>query len=78
MRYGQVCSGIFSSSRDKSIKLWSRGNPHVVREYLGHDLVVSAIDISKGIIICVKEYLGHDLAVSAIDISKGIIEVKSI
>ena len=48
MCYGASCGGIFSASRDKSVKLWHRGNPQYVREYTGHDLVVSAIHVNQG------------------------------
>ena len=46
--YGASCNGIFSASRDKTVRLWNRGTPQCVREYAGHDLVVSAIHVNKG------------------------------
>lgn len=42
------CQGIFSASRDKTVKLWKRGNASPIQEYDGHDLVVSAIHLNKG------------------------------
>ena len=48
MFYAASYSGVFSASRDKTIKLWRRGNPHCVQEFLGHTLVVSAIHVNSG------------------------------
>ncbi|KAK3088201.1 hypothetical protein FSP39_016084 [Pinctada imbricata] len=48
VKYGAICQGIFSASRDKSVKLWRRGNADTIREYLGHELVVSALDLNQG------------------------------
>jgi len=59
--YGPVCKGVFSASRDKTIKMWQQGNAQPVREFCGHELVVSAIHLNKGIIhVHLNEFLiGH-------------------
>lgn len=49
--YGASCGGIFSASRDKTIKMWQRGNSHSLREFIGHDLVVTAIHLNEGIYV---------------------------
>ena len=53
MRFGSACHGIFSASRDKSVKMWRRGNAHPLRDFLGHDLVVTALDLNGGKYSCV-------------------------
>ena len=49
--YGVTCQSIFSASRDKSVNMWSRGTQHPVQQFQGHDLVVTALDINKGILL---------------------------
>ncbi|CAL1529624.1 unnamed protein product [Lymnaea stagnalis] len=44
--YGKVLDKIFSSSRDKTIKVWERGNSTFKSEFVGHTLVVTAIDLN--------------------------------
>ena len=46
--YGSSCNGIFSASRDKTIKMWQRGNSHCMRDFTGHELVVTAIHLNTG------------------------------
>ncbi|XP_052790981.1 WD repeat-containing protein 31-like isoform X1 [Mya arenaria] len=45
--YGIHCRGVFSASRDKTVKLWHRGHASPIREFNRHELVVSAIDLNK-------------------------------
>ncbi|KAK0065462.1 WD repeat-containing protein 31 [Biomphalaria pfeifferi] len=45
--YGSSCKGVFSSSRDKTIKLWEIGNPNFKHDFVGHSLVVTAIHLNK-------------------------------
>ena len=33
------------------VKLWQRGQSGVIRQYEGHDLVVSALDINQGLFL---------------------------
>ena len=46
--YGSSCNGIFSASRDKTIKMWQRGNSHCMQDFTGHELVVTAIHLNTG------------------------------
>lgn len=46
--YGKECQGIFSSSRDKTVNMWKCGVSNPVRQFIGHDLVVTALAINRG------------------------------
>lgn len=63
IQHGKTCDNIFSASRDKSVKMWKRGNPNCLQEFNGHDLVVTAIDLNHGkkkmtaLFTCIHLYL---------------------
>ena len=52
--YANILGSVFSCSRDRSIRMWRYDGESndFVRQFTGHDLVVTGISVSSGKLKC--------------------------
>ncbi len=49
--YGHVINLVVSASRDRTIRFWNINSDSPVQKLLGHELVVTAIDLNPGAVL---------------------------